>query len=338
MTLHFTVARVTMRDVARAAGVSPMTVSRALNRPDMVAAGTRTRIEAAVARLGYVPDRAAGTLASGRSRLVAAVLSTLAGSIFVSTVDGLGEALRAANHQLLLGTTDYSPTSAEELVAVTLSRRPDGLVLTSGSHTARTRHLLRRAGVPIVEIWELVADPIDMVVGFSNRAAGRAMTRALHEFGYRRIAFLGGLGPDDPRGSERLEGYREAQAALGGSARQIAAEQPVPPIELGARGLARLLDAFPDTDAVFCASDPIALGALMEARRRGLEVPRDLAVAGLGDFEYAGDSGLGLTTLSIPGHRIGQETARLILARKSGEVAGAARVDVGFELVRRATA
>lgn len=329
----------TMRDVARRAGVSAMTVSRVLKAPHKVAPATRAKVEAAVAALGYVPDDAARSLSSRHSRLVAALVSTVADSIFASTVDGLAESLRAHGRHLLLGTTEYSALTEEALLLAILSRRPDGVVLTSGVHTETTRRLLKGAGIPVVEAWELPDDPIDMAVGFSNLEAGRAMTRFLAELGYRRIGFVGGQSPDDHRGRRRAEGYRRALLEAGLGPPRMSPAETLEPIETGARGLSWLLDAEPDTDCVFCASDAVALGALSEARRRGLEVPGQLAVAGLGDFDFAGPSGLCLTTMRIPGRTIGSEAGRMLIERRlHGRAPGASVVDVGFELVRRATA
>lgn len=344
---------VTMQDVARAAGVSTITVSRVLRTPAKVKAGTRARVEAAVRALGYVPDRVAGSLSSRESRLVAALVSTLTGSIFASTVDGLAQSLRDADHQLLLGTTEYSIATEEALVATALSRRPDGIVLTSGAHTPAARIMLANAGVPVVEVWELPEDPVDMAVGFSNQEAGRAMTRHLHASGRRRIGFIGGgrLGTraddgasdgandGDRRGRLRRQGYEAALTELGlGAPRLVPEPATGSMVERGARDLAALLACWPDTDAVFCSSDSVALGAVSEARRRGIAVPVDLAVAGFGDFEFAGDSGLGLTTVSIPGHAIGAEAGRMLLARKRGEPVASPILDLGFRIVRRTTA
>ncbi|MCB9967505.1 MAG: LacI family DNA-binding transcriptional regulator [Geminicoccaceae bacterium] len=333
----------TMGEVAARAGVSPMTVSRVLKEPGRVRPTTRTRVEAAIAELGYVPDAAAGALASRQSRLVAALVSTLAGSIFASTIAGLGAVLREAGHELLLGTTEYSSSSEEALLRAVLGRRPGGLVLSAGQHTPAARRLLERAtrglGVPVVEIWQLPERPVDMAVGFSNFAAGRAMTAFLADLGYRRIAFVGVLGPDDFRGLRRHAGYREALAERGlGEPRAFGSGGSGGSVEDGARGLAAVLERWPDCDAVFCGSDPLAFGAIAEAARRGLAVPGELAVAGFGDFDYAGEAGLALTTVRIPGERIGRETARLLLERKAGRLEGPVVVDLGFELVRRRTA
>lgn len=336
---------VTMQDVAQAAGVSAITVSRVLRTPGKVKAATRERVEAAVRTLGYVPDQVAGSLSSRESRLVAALVSTLAGSIFASTVDGLAQSLREAGHQLLLGTTEYSTASEEALVATALSRRPDGIVLTSGTHTPAARAMLAGAGIPVVEVWELPEDPVDMAVGFSNLEAGRAMTRHLHATGRRRIGFIGGDRPGagtaggDRRGRLRRQGYESALAELGlGPPRLVTEPASGSMVERGAGDLASLLARWPDTDAVFCSSDSAALGAVSEARRRGIAVPDGLAVAGFGDFEFAGESGLGLTTVSIPGHAIGAEAGRLLLAAKRGEKVARPILDLGFTIVPRATA
>lgn len=334
---------VTMQDVARAAGVSTITVSRVLRTPGKVKADTRARVEAAVRALGYVPDQVAGSLSSRESRLVAALVSTLSGSIFASTVDGLAQSLREADHQLLLGTTEYSSASEQALLAAALSRRPDGIVLTSGDHTPAARAMLAGAGIPVIEVWELPEDPIDMAVGFSNLEAGRAMTRYLHAAGRRRIGFIGGSRPaggdGDHRGRLRRLGYEAALLELGlGPARLVADPAGGPMVERGARDLAALLTQWPDTDAVFCSSDSVALGAVSEARRRGIAVPATLAIAGFGDFEFAGDHGLGLTSVSIPGYDIGTEAGRMLLAAKRGERAAKPVLDLGFRIVRRATA
>ncbi|MEQ8395562.1 LacI family DNA-binding transcriptional regulator [Thalassobaculum sp.] len=337
---------VTMQDVALAAGVSTITVSRVLRSPEKVKAATRERVEAAVRDLGYVPDQVAGSLSSRESRLVAALVSTLAGSVFASTVDGLAQSLRDEGHQLMLGTTEYSSASEQALIATALSRRPDGMVLTSGEHTPAARAMLAGSGVPVVEVWELPEDPIDMAVGFSNTEAGRAITEALYQTGRRRIGFIGGgsrrsaeVGEGDRRGRLRRQGYEAALAEHGlGEPRVVPNPADGSMVERGARDLAALLERWPDTDAVFCSSDSVALGALSEARRRGIDVPGTLAVAGFGDFEMAGESGLGLTTVRIPGYAIGAEAGRLLLARKRSEATGPRILDLGFEIVRRATA
>src|SRR5918996_3220915 len=296
----------TMQDVAQRAQVSPMTVSRVLNGPDKVAPETRERVRVAIAELGYVPDRLAGGLSSRRSGLITALVSTLTNSIFAPTIDGLTAAVRRAGYEVLLGSTDYSIEGEEALIAAALSRRPDGLVLTGSIHTSAARELLRNAAVPVVETWDLPENPIDMTVGFSNIEAGRAMTHWLHEFGYRRIPLIGTAGEGDSRGQLPAKGYRRAMAELG--LRQpvvITTGASAPGLAEGAAALARLGERYPEADAVFCVSDIVAAGAILECRRRGVAVPQRLAIAGFGDFDLASEAALDLTTVRIPGVVIG---------------------------------
>jgi LacI family gluconate utilization system Gnt-I transcriptional repressor len=328
----------TMQDVAQLARVSPMTVSRVLNEPDKVAPETRERVRAAITELGYVPDRLAGGLSSRRSGLITALVSTLTNSIFAPTIDGLTTTVRQAGYEVLLGSTDYSMASEEALISAALSRRPDGLLLTGTIHTDAARQLLQNAGVPVVETWDLPKDPLDMAVGFSNLEAGRAMTQALRSYGYRRIAFIGSGGEQDTRGRLRHEGYRKALAQSGGGEPIFVETREGPSISDGAQAMARLLESHPEADAVFCGSDAIAAGALLECRRQGVAVPERLAIAGFGDFEIAPETALDLTTVRIPGHDIGERAGEMLIAAIEGERVEPAVIDVGFEIVRRSSA
>jgi LacI family transcriptional regulator, gluconate utilization system Gnt-I transcriptional repressor len=329
-----------MEDVAPRAGVSQMTVSRALRTPEKVSPATRDRIAAAVAELDYVLDLVAGGLATRRSRLVAVIVSTLENSIFAATVQGLAAALRGEGYAVLPGASDYSREGEEQLLRAVLGRRPDGIVLTDYVHTPAARRLLDAAGVPVVETWELPEAPIDAAVGFSNLAAGRAMTLALHGYGYRRIAFLGTAADDDRRGRLRREGYRAALAELGaGPPREVELPAAVAGLGDGPRALEALLAAHGDSDAAFCVVDALAAGLLLACRRRGVDVPGRLAVAGFGDFDVAHADALDITTVRVPGRAIGAAAGEILLARMRGEgpPAGRAR-DVGFEVVRRGSA
>lgn len=316
-----------------------MTVSRVLRTPDKVSRETSERVETAIRQLGYVRDEAAGALASRRSRIVAALVSTLGGSVFASTVDGLSQTLREAGYQLLLATTNYTPEIEADFIAAILARRPDGLVLTSTEHTAAGNRLLRGAGIPIVELWELPKKPIDSAVGFSNRAAGRAITEFLAAIGRKRIGFIGRSSPSDTRGQLRRVGYEDALSLLGRTPRAVTpdglgTDDP----RAGAVGLTEILAQWKDTDAVFCSSDSVALGALSEARRRGIAVPNDIAIAGFGDFEMASEHGLALTTVRVPGFAIGAEAAQVILQRGETKGSGKRVIDLGFQIIRRVTA
>lgn len=330
---------VTMADVAREANVSKITVSRVLRTPEKVARKTRDRVQAAIQALGYVPNMAAGNLASGKSRSVSALVSTLDGSAFAPTIDGLTRYLRQNGYELLLGNTDYSPEIEAELISVVLSRHPAGLVLSSSDHLPEIRAQLRRSKIATVEIWELPDDPIDMAVGYSNFDAGYAMTKFLCDTGRRHIAFVGGTSRT-VRTQLRRDGYLNALKELG-----LTVPPPVPydrsiasVVERGAVSMEWIFQHSPEVDAIFCVNDWIAFGAISEIRRRGKRVPEDVAVASHGDVDFGRNRGLGITTLKVPGIEIGQTAARLILERSAGADSGQKVVDLGFEIIRRATA
>ena len=308
-------------------------------RPTKCGPRRACEVEAAIRKLGYVPDEAAGAFSSRRSRTIGALVSTLSGSFFASTVDGLSQTLREAGYQLLLATTNYTPEIEAESIVAMLARRPDGLVLTSTQHTDIALRAMKRSRIPIVELWELPDAPIDSAVGFSNRAAGKAMTDFLAGAGHHRIGFIGRSAGHDIRGQMRRAGYTDALAERGLHPPRVVAVGGLGDDQgVGAAGLAELLARWEDTTAVFCSSDSVALGALAEARRRGLAVPENVAIAGFGDFEMASDNGLALTTVRVPGFAIGEEAARLVLQRSSGEASARQVIDLGFQIVRRMTA
>ncbi len=331
---------VTMEQVAARASVSKITVSRVLKAPNKVRPETRERVMTAVNELGYLLDESAGAFSSGRSRVIAALISTLAGSTFASTVDGLSETLRMAGYQLLLATTDYSPELEGEILSKLIGRRPDGIVLTSTQHTEGTRALLDKAGVPVVEIWELPELPIHSAVGFSNFDAGRDMTNHLLEQGYTNISFIGAGPNTDHRSMLRAKGYQAAIEVAGVSEPRIVSDSDRgSAVQRGAHGLKAMLERWPDTDAVFCSSDSVAVGVLSEALRKGIAVPSQLAVAGFGDFELSGPDGLELTTVRIPGYRIGSSAAELLVDWLAERQAPRPQsLDLGYEIVPRRTA
>ena len=334
----------TMRDVARIAGVSTMTVSRVLAQPDIVAKATRDRVEDAIAKLGYVPDMIASSLSSQKSGFIAAIVPTLNNINFAETAGGLSDTLKMAGFQLLIGYTNYQLDEEEALVRTMLARRPEGIVLTGSHHSNATRQLLLAADIPVVEIWDLPQQPIGHAVGFSNLDVGMAMTSRLIERGYRNVAFLGPPesepGFRDFRGGERLEGFVRAlkQANLPSD---LIVRHGVGPVSFthGAESLAALLEHGRDVDAVFAVSDLSAVGAVMECRRRGIRVPDDLAIAGFGDFEIGTQIVPSLTTVHIDCVGIGERTGQLlldVLSRSPGQPVEAHQIiDLGFELVER---
>jgi LacI family gluconate utilization system Gnt-I transcriptional repressor len=307
-----------MADVAARVGVSKMTVSRALNRVSSNGRTTsealRQRILSACAEMGYVIDQTARTFSSKRSGFVAAIIPSLNNSNFSETAHGITAAVEGSGLQLLLGYSDYRVETEERLVKAMLMRRPEGVIVTGGSHTAAARTMLRGAGIPVIEIWDLPEDPIEHTVGFSNADATAALVRHLHAKGYRHIAFIGGTSNRDTRGADRRRGYAEAVKALGLPAgRVISFGQPPISMAQGAEAITQLVRQWPDVDAVVCVSDLCAFGALMECQRRGWRVPERIAIAGFGDFEVSRSCHPRLTTLAVDCVAIGRAAGELLL-------------------------
>jgi LacI family gluconate utilization system Gnt-I transcriptional repressor len=325
----------TLTDVARVAGVSPITVSRALNSPGQLTAETLAKVREAVERTGYVPNLLAGGLASNRSRLVAAIVPTIASPVFLETVQAWTEALDAAGYQVMLGQSGYGETREDALLDAIIGRRPDGIILTGVMHSPEGRRRLVAAGIPVVETWDLTPTPIDMLVGFSHVNVGLAVAEYLLTRGSRRF---GVVSADDYRAGLRLRGLRERAQQAGLAA--VPAELVPTPTTLGAgrRAFARLIQAHPETDAVFCSSDTLALGVLIEARARGLEVPGRLRVVGFGDNNFAADTDPALSTVRIDGMAIGRQAARFVIERAEGRAIPQRIVDLGFTLVERRSA
>ena len=304
---------ITMRDVAQAAGVSPMTVSRALKKDSPISAATRERILRVVREMNYVPDQMAGSLTTKRSGFVAVLVPSLNNLHFAETVQALTEEVEAQGRQILLGHTGYSAEREEQIIEMMLRRRPEAILLSYDGHSDRSLSLLGGADIPVVELWERPEDPVGHTIGFSNQEAAAEMTRSLIDLGYRNIAFLCEADDHWTRGAARREGFCQAMCAAGLSDHRILrVGKPPLTIEDGADAAKALIDKFPDTDCVFCVSDMPAFGMLSGLRALGRDVPGDIGLAGFGDFELSRFASPSITTVVVDPKRIGGEAGRLI--------------------------
>nr|WP_288500467.1 LacI family DNA-binding transcriptional regulator [uncultured Pseudomonas sp.] len=322
---------VTVKDVALKAGVSPITVSRAIQRPELVSDATREHVLEVVRAMGYVPNLMAGALATSKSRLVAIVLPTIANSIYASVVQAIMDRLAEAGYHTLVGPSGYVPEQEEALLAAILGRRPDGIVLTGTFHTQASRERLASASIPVVEAWDLSDDGLDMQVGFSHEQVGAAVAEHFFAKGYRRWALVG---VDDPRALRRCNAVIGRLAGLG--VNNVAVQTlPLPATwEVGRKGLANLLDAGEKPDFIFCSSDTVALGVLAEASTRGLNVPADIAVLGFGDTLNGQFANPALSTVSVNASEMGQQVAEALLRRFDGQPTES-RVDTRFAIIER---
>jgi len=328
--------RVTLAEVARAAGVSPITVSRALRGERAVAPELAARARAAADALGYVPDPAARALASHRSTHVAVLIPLLSNTLFVDLLEALQRTLRGQGYQTLIGITHYDPREEEQLLREQLMHRPAGLVVTGFERSEETRALIQASRVPCVHVMETSRAPGVHCVGFSQHDAGRALTEhllAARGGGARRIAFA--AAQLDARVMQRAEGYRRALREAGCYDPALELLRPEPSsIALGAQMFARLMsESAPE--AIFFCNDDLAQGALMAAHRLGIDVPGQVAVAGFNDLPGSDQMMPSLTSVRTPRAEIGEQAARMLLRLMRGEPVAQHSIELPWELVAR---
>ncbi|MEZ5666057.1 MAG: LacI family DNA-binding transcriptional regulator [Alphaproteobacteria bacterium] len=326
-----------MRDVAMRAGVSTMTVSRALKEPSKVSDEMRERVLRAVREIGYLPNHLAGSLSSNRSTTIGLIVPSIDNSIYTQTVKGLSEVLKRSGFQLMIAETGYDPNEEEELIAVFLGHRVSGLVLHSTEHTPGAAQAIAKAGVPVVETGNIPTQPLDMVVSYSNREAAYAMTTHLGRLGYRRIAFASLYSVHNDRSQDRLQGYKDALAKLGHDYDPRLVVETERGLAAGAELVARVVQTVPEVDALFCAGDVLAVGALFECGKRGWAVPERIAIASFDDVDLLRHVSPSMTTLRLPRHDIGERAARMLLSRimDGAEHLRGSVVDLKFEVIQR---
>ncbi|MBX5142160.1 GntR family transcriptional regulator [Rhizobium sp. L9] len=327
--------RITLDDVADLAGVSPITVSRALRKPNAVSPALRLRVDAAVKELGYIPNIAASRLASSRTHAIGVIVPTLYNVIFAEYLFALHDVLVAAGFQLIVVNSRYSEIEEENAIKALLGQRVEAIIITGTHHTLLSRQLLAQAHLPVVETFELSADPIDLNIGMSQEQAGQTAARHLIERGFRRIAFL--TGNLDHRAQSRFDGYRLAMQQADLPSLQIIAEKPRhSSVALGSDLFAITCDHGEIPEAIFCTDDNLALGAMQECRKRGIRVPDDIAIMGFHDLEFAACAAPSLSSVVTRRFETGKLAAEKVLAAlTSSAVFKGEQIDLGYALIPR---
>jgi LacI family transcriptional regulator, gluconate utilization system Gnt-I transcriptional repressor len=327
------VSPATLTEVAKAAGVGESTVSRVLRNHGSFSEKTRTKVMKAVARVGYVPNRIAGTLASTASKLVAVVIPSLSNIVFADVLRGASTALEESGYQSVIGVTDYDPAREEVLVASMLAWRPAAVMVAGVEHTPGVVSMLNASMGRVAELLDTDGEGLDIVVGFSNREAGRASARHLLARGYRRIGYVGHDLNRDKRAGKRFEGFVEALRDAGLSLIEREMSSASSSVEIGRVGLERLLSRCPDLDAIYFSNDDMAIGGYFHCLSCGIAVPSALAIFGYNGIDIGAMTPQPLSTIRTPRVQVGATAARLVAANAPAQV-----VDLGFELVQGATA
>jgi LacI family gluconate utilization system Gnt-I transcriptional repressor len=305
----------TLRDVSEASGVSEMTVSRVLRGLGDVSVGTRARVQEAAARLGYVPNRIAGALASNRVALVAVVIPSLGNMVFPEVLSGVSEGLEGSGLQPVVGFTDYDPAREERTLFEMLSWRPSGVIVAGLEHSEASRAMLARAGVPVVEIMDVDGEAIDAVVGISHARAGREMAEAVLARGHRRIGLLGTKMPLDFRASKRMEGFRARLAEGGLAVEDQELYEGGSALLKGREMTEAILSRSPALDFLYYSNDMIGAGGLLWLLERGVEIPGQVGLAGFNRIDLLDGLPRRLATMDACRREIGRRAAEIVAAR-----------------------
>ncbi|MGW4467756.1 LacI family DNA-binding transcriptional regulator [Micromonospora sp. NBC_01796] len=306
---------VSIRDVATRAGVSVGTVSNVLNRPDIVAASTRTRVLAAISDLGFVPNDAARQLRRGRGRTLGLVVLDVANPFFTDVAKGVEEATGAAGMAVIFCNSDGDPVRESAYLDLLEEQRVQGVLITPVDDANERLVRLRDRGVLVVLLDRRSNRPDVCSVSVDDRLGGELAARHLVETGHRQIAFVGG--------PWRLEQVRDRYAGAVHALREAGLDEdrlrrfdtPSPTVAAGRDAAARILGQprSARATAVFCANDLLALGVLQELTRQQVRVPEEIALVGYDDIEFAAAAAVPLSSVRQPRQRLGRTAAALML-------------------------
>ncbi len=296
-----------------------MTVSRVLRNRDDVSDASRQKVLQAAKRLGYVPNKIAGALASQRVNLVAVIIPSMSNMVFPEVMTGISHTLEDSGLQPVVGITDYLPEKEERVLYEMLSWRPSGVIIAGLEHSEASRAMLMASGIPVVEIMDTDGQPVDSVVGISHRAAGRKMGEAIVEAGYRKIAFLGTKMPLDHRARKRFEGFTQALAKAGIEAVDHEFYSGGSALAKGREMTATVLSRTKDIDFIYYSNDMIGAGGLLYLLEQGVDVPGQIGLAGFNGVELLQGLPKRLATMDACRAEIGREAAKIILGRSQGQ-------------------
>lgn len=326
--------KIRLTEVAKLAGVSPITASRFFRNPEALSLAKRERVDSAVKELGYVPNLAARALASHRTEVIGVVIPSLTNNVFADVLRGIYDSLEGSRYSIQLANTRYSILQEERLLRLFRAQKPAGLIVTGINQTADSRTILESMNCPVTQIMEIGEAPVDMMVGFSHYDASSAAISHILAQGRRRIGFLGAR--MDPRVQRRFEGYRDAMKAASLYDPNLIVTTSVPTtVTLGGTLFADLVARAPDIDAVFCVNDDLALGVLFECQRRRITVPRDLAIVGFNDLEFMASAVPSLTSVRTNRYEMGRHAVTMVIDAIEGRRPEVPVLDLGFQLMVR---
>lgn len=325
-----------LQDVALGAGVSTATVSRVINGSPLVAAGVQERVHRAMSNLGYVPNSAARTLRSRRSRMVGIVVPTLNYALYARLVGALESKLNEHSYGLLVATCEYDQARENSQIQLLLQRGAEAIVLIGEARAPDTYTLLDQWHVPYIINYVYNGESSRACIGFDNFSATARAASYLLDLGHRTFGVLPGITRGNDRTSARLAGVRATLEAAGLKLPQRHVVESPYGIEHGRAAFRKLMTACPDVTALICSNDILAIGGVLEAQALGMTVPRDISIIGIDDLELASQLKPALSTIRVPAGQMGELSAQYIVEWLNGGKT-TVRQCLDAELIQRGT-
>lgn len=287
--------------------------------------------------LNYLPSEPNAYTVLASSKVVGVVVPSLTNSVFVDVLRGIYDILGAAGYRVLVANNHYSSREEEKVVRTLLNQSAEAVIITGGAQTSACQSMLQVAEIPVVQIMELIDEPLNMNVGFSHQQAGYDVTKHLLSEGYGYIGFIGAQ--TDARVQQRHIGYKAALEEAGKYWKNFSiTTTESSSVAVGGQLFKRLMETNNGVmDAVFCANDDLALGALFQSQRMNIRVPDDLAICGFNDSETASYVNPSLTSVSVKCYEMGLKSAEMILKRLRNEEVENTIVDIGYAIKKRAS-
>ncbi|NAW97136.1 MULTISPECIES: LacI family DNA-binding transcriptional regulator [unclassified Vibrio] len=328
--------KVTIADVAAKAGVGTMTVSRALRTPELVSSKLREKIEFVVEELGYIPNKAAGALASGENYSIALIIPSLIEKSCAVFLPNFQHSLNRQGYQLLLGYSDYSIDNEEKLLATFLESQPAAVVLFGSEHSSKSHQLLQRANIPVIEIAELNESSTYLNVGVDYYKVGKQCTQHLIENRYQNIGFIGARSHHSVLRNE-LRGWQSALIDNYQAPDHFLTTHEAPSAHIGKEGISKLLLRDSTLDAVVCSHEEIALGVLFECQRRLIKVPTEMAIICLDGSSLCQYAFPAISAAHVNYEQLGLLAAERLLKQIKEQTLELESTNVGFQLQKRAS-
>jgi LacI family transcriptional regulator len=312
------IGAVTIDHVASAAKVSTATVSRALNRPDTVSTALKEKIHDVIKKLGYIPNAGARSLMLKRSGTIGAIVPTLDNAIFAQGLAEFQKQLNQSDHQLLVASSNYDPSIETNQITNLLARGVEGIALFGTSQQRDALKLLKTRGIPYIHVGSLSAPLGGYASGFDNREAIKLGVEHLLKNGHKHFGVLTGITNDNDRAKDRVAGALELLSERKIHLKPELIVECQYELQEARLGLKKLIQNNPKITAIICGNDVLAMGALLEAQRQGIQIPRDLSIVGFDDLEISRHLLPSLTTIHIDAIGMWAQAANHLISQING--------------------